>query len=141
MEKLEILTGLKTFNVNDSCEITFNPADVAFLEVIGNTMDAIETKWHQYNANAKVMEPKEIFATARTLDSEIREEINSIFGVPVCDMVFGKTSMLALAGGLPLFMNLMLAIIDVMDVSITEEEKQSNPRLQHYINKYKNKRK
>lgn len=53
--------------------------------------------------------------------------------------VFGTMNVYALADGLPVWCNLMLAIIDEMDSSFAREKKASNPRVQKYLAKYKRK--
>ena len=45
-------------------------------------------------------------------------------------------SIYAIADGLPIWANLMLAIIDEFDASFVAEKKKTNPRIQKYTKKY-----
>ena len=42
----------------------------------------------------------------------------------------------AFAGGLPVWCNLIFAIIDLFDESVTAETAKTNPRLNKYLKKY-----
>lgn len=43
----------------------------------------------------------------------------------------------ALADGLPVWMNLMLAVLDVVDAKLAQENERANPRLEKYLAKYR----
>ena len=78
---------------------------------------------------------KEIFAVAKEMDSEMREIIDSVFG-PVSESLFGSMSTYALAGGLPVWANFFLAVMDEVDTTFAREQKATNPRVQKYTAKY-----
>ena len=63
--------------------------------------------------------------------------LDQIFDKPICAELFGKTNVYAMAGGLPIWANLILAIVDEIDASFVNEQKQTNPRLDKYLSKYK----
>ena len=52
------------------------------------------------------------------------------------DVLFGGMNVYALANGLPVWCNLMLAVMDEIDSSFAREQKATNPKLQKYLNKY-----
>ena len=66
----------------------------------------------------------------------MREAIDSVFGVPVSQAVFGGIHAYSMSNGLPVWCNLVLAIMDEMDDSFTREQKAMNPRVQKYTAKY-----
>ena len=66
----------------------------------------------------------------------MKETINGIFGKDVMTPLIGDMSAYAMADGLPVWANIILAIIDVMDASITEEAKKSATRIDKYTKKY-----
>ena len=80
---------------------------------------------------------REIFAVARKLDSEMRAMIDEALGVEVCAPLFGGLNVWALAGGLPVWANLLLAIMDEMEVGFETEAKLTSPRIRKYSEKYK----
>ena len=79
---------------------------------------------------------KEIFEFARERDTEMREIIDGLFGVPVSEALFGGMNVYALANGLPVWCNLMLAVMDEVDSTYAREQKATNPRIAKYTAKY-----
>lgn len=137
MNTLNFETGLVTFSLNGKCELTFNPTDSAFVERLYSAFDTLDKKQDEYKGRvAKTAESKEIFDVARAMDSEMREIIDNALGTPVCDALFGDMNVYAMADGLPVWCNLMMALIDNVDMSFAAEQKRTNPRLEKYTKKY-----
>lgn len=137
MPELKFETGLVTYKLNDSCEVTFNPTDSAFVERLFNTFDALDKKQEAYKAEIdKIADKKEIFEIARKRDAEMRGMIDEALGAPVCDALFGNMNVYALADGLPVWCNLMLVVMDEIDTSFAREQKRTNPRISKYTAKY-----
>ena len=134
---LSIETGIVTYDLNGKVKLSFNPTDSAFVERLFKTFDALDKKQEEYKAEVDKAEKREIFAIARKRDAEMRELIDSALGVPVCDAVFGGMNVYALANGLPVWANLLLAIMDEMDTSFAAEQKKTNTRIRKYSEKYK----
>ena len=136
---LSFATGLVTYDLNGKIELTFNPTDTAFVEKLFNTFDELDKKQEAYKAEVENAKKREIFDIARKRDEEMREMIDSALGVPVCEAVFGGMNVYALADGLPVWANLLLAIMDEIDTSFAREQKQSDVRIRKYSEKYKRK--
>lgn len=136
MRELNFDTGLTTYTVNGKCEISFNPADIAFVKRLFNTFDALAKRQDNVEVESKELGGEDLFELAEQRNREMREQIDSIFGEPVCDKVFGSQSVYAMAGGLPLWCNFLMAIIDEVDAAVALQQKQVNPRVQHYMAKY-----
>lgn len=130
-------TGLVTYDLNGKVELSFNPTDSAFVERLFSTFEELDKKQDGYKAEIEKAEKREIFAIARKRDAEMREMIDSALGVPVCDAVFGDMNVYALANGLPVWANLLLAIMDEIDTSFAVEQKKTNTRIRKYSEKYK----
>ena len=130
-------TGLVTYDLNGKCELSFNPTDSAFVERLFNTFDALDRKQEEYQAEVEKAQKNEIFDIARKRDAEMRGMIDSALGCPVCDAVFGGMNVYALANGLPVWTNLLLAIMDEIDTSFSREQKLTNTRIRKYSEKYK----
>ena len=131
-------TGAVEYSINDAVTVTFNPTDLAFVERVFNIFDHMDEKQEEYNsAISKVEKNAEVFAVFRSIEGEMREMIDDVFGAEVCQSIFGNMSVFALAEGLPLWANLMLALIDEMDVAFAKEKKATNPRIKKYTAKYK----
>ena len=137
MKQLNFETGLQTYSLNDSCEVSFSPTDSFFAEKLFSVFNSLSHKNDEYEAQAqKAAGSKEVFEIARKRDAEMREMVNSIFEKDVCSLLFPNQCVYSMGGGLPAWCNLLLAVMDEMDVSIIAEQKQTNPRVQKYTAKY-----
>lgn len=140
MLDLNIATGLKEYNINGKCTVLFNPTDPNFIERVFNTFNTLDEKNESYQkAIENETDGVKVFETARKMDREMRAMIDEALGGEVCEPVFGDISVYAAADGLPLWANLLLAIIDEMDDAFSREKKASNPRLKKYTEKFKKK--
>lgn len=117
--------------------VVFNPTDMSFIERIFATFDELDEKQEYYTAAVeKTKNNAEVFQIAREMNANMRALIDAAFESEVCEPVFGKTSVYALADGLPLWVNFMLAVIDEMDSAFAREKKATSPRIQKYTKKY-----
>lgn len=138
MADIQFSTGLVTYNLNGKCEVTFNPTDSAFVERLFQTFNTLDEKQEAYKREIEQAEDKkEIFDIARARDAEMRKMVDDVFGCPVCDALFGSMNVYALADGLPVWCNLMLAVMDEIDTSFAKEQKRTNPRISKYTGKYR----
>ena len=133
MGTLNFQTSRKTYTVNGNCEISFDPADINFINRFMGLMERMEK---QQSEPAK--EVDNVFAEFARRDKEMRAEIDEVFGEPVCDKVFGSTNVFSPAGGLPLCVNFLLAIVDEIDAA-SEQETKPSEKLTAYIQKYEKK--
>lgn len=137
MSELNFETGLVTYNLNGVCEVRFNPTDSDFVERLFNAFDTLDKKQDRYKEEIdKIADKKEIFQIARERDAEMRGIIDSLFDAPVCDALFGKMNVYAVADGLPVWCNLMLSVMDEIDTTFSREQKRTNPRVAKYTAKY-----
>lgn len=137
MKDLNFDTGVVTYRLNGTCDVGFNPTDSAFIERLFNAFDTLDKKQEAYKAEAERNKgTREIFATARKLDAEMREIINETFEQDVCSALFGGMNIYALADGLPVWANLMLAVMDETDSAFAREQKAQSPRIRKYSEKY-----
>ncbi len=113
MAEIRFETGLVSYNLNDVCEVSFNPTDSAFVERLFHTFDTLDRKQDAYKAEIEnVSDRRKIFDIARERDAEMRGMIDEALGAPVCDALFGGMNVYAMADGLPVWCNLMLAVMD-----------------------------
>lgn len=131
-------TGVVSFDLNGKTTISFNPTDSVIVEKIYNTFDELDRKQDAYKAEIeRCGNKREIFDIARRRDQEMRAIIDDLFGKPICDELFGDMNIYALADGLPVWCNLMLAVIDQIDTAFSREQKATNPRVAKYTAKWK----
>lgn len=136
MSELNFDTGLVTYKVNGQCEISFNPADVAFVRRLFNTFDNLSKQQDAIEVEDQDVDGAKLFDLVEQREKKMRADIDDVFGDAVCDKLFGKVSVFALAGGLPLWCNFLMAVIDKIDAAIEEEQKLASPRVTKYMAKY-----
>ena len=134
---LNFETGLATFTVNGKAEVSFNPTDSNFVSRLFDTFDGLAKKQEaRKSEGSQLSDPVEVFELARQRDQEMRDMIDSVFEKPVSDDIFGGMSAYALAGGLPLWCNFLMVVIDKIDAAVVQEKKLTNPRIAKYMAKY-----
>lgn len=136
MRELNFDDGLVTYTVNGKCQVSFNPTDSNFVEKLYLAFEDLDKKQDGYKAQIEKMgDKKQIFAFARERDREMRDIINSVFDAPIADDLFVDRNVYALAEGVPVWCNFMLAIMDEIDSTFSREQKFTNPRIKKYIDK------
>ena len=137
MTEIRFETGVKAYTLNDRCEIYFNPTDSFFVESLFNVFNDLDKKQDAYREEVeKTADNVEVFRIARKRDAEMREALDGVLGLGVCKAVFGDVNVYALAQGVPLWANLLLAIVEELDTAFAREQKAVNPRISKYTKKY-----
>lgn len=137
MKELNFESGLVSYSINGKCEVSFNPTDSNFVERIYSAFEDLDKKQESYRAQIeKMADKKQVFEFARERDAEMRTIIDGVFCKPVSDAIFGDMNVYAVAGGLPVWSNLLLAIMDEIDTTFSREQKATNPRIAKYMAKY-----
>lgn len=138
--EIRIDTGLKEYDFNGAVKVWFNPTDSAFVKKLYSTFTALDEKQDEYKREIEAAQGNaKIFEIAEARDKEMRDMIDGIFGMPVCEPLFGSMNVYALADGFPVWANLLLAVMDEIDESFALEQKKMTPRLDKYTAKYKKK--
>ncbi len=136
MKELNFDSGVVEYRVNGKCTIAFNPTDSAFVEKLFNAFNTLDKKQEELRAEVENMKDRrEIFEFARKRDSEMREIIDGVFG-PISKDLFGDMNVYAMADGLPVWCNFLLAVMDEIDTKFADEQKRTNPRVEKYMTKY-----
>ena len=138
MGELNFQTGRKTYTVNGGVEISFEPSDPKFASAVVSAFQkcsdiAKTTADLNFEGAANTIEALE------KMESEVRKEIDAAFGYAVCDKVFSGLSVIAVADGLPVWTNFLMAVIDEVDQSMPEGEGRTKERVQKYMSRYENK--
>lgn len=137
MKELKFSSGVVTYSLNGECEVSFNPGDTEFVERFHAGFEEIAKIQDEYSKTERPETPgKEIFEIARNRDNKIKEIIDGIFNKPVSAALFENVSPCAYADGLPIWVNLMLSILDEIDANIDDIEKKADPRISKYTEKY-----
>lgn len=130
-------TGTKEYSLNGAVKVHFNPTDTAFAEKVIDVFSVMEAKQKEYRQDmTTVNDYREVFAVARKWDAEMREILDKLFDVPVCQALFGDMNIYAMADGLPVWMNLLFAIMDEISVKFVEYGKAVPEKLRAFVEKY-----
>ena len=145
---IQFETGIEEFSLNGKVSVTFMPTDIHFINRVINAFNEIQSMYETYQA---AIEPyqgsdseedaKAVYEIAEKADAKIRDKINAVFDKDVCTPTIGYSSILSPAGGLPIWQNMLLSIIDRFDSQLMEEQKKTNPRLAEYTRKYQKRKK
>ncbi len=137
MKTLNFDTGIVTYSLNDKCEISINPTDDKLVSRLISLVDKLGAKREEYAASMHKAEVKDAYDVSCRYDAEMRAEIDAALGGAVCAAVFGEMSVLAMADGLPVFCNLIFAILDEVSAGWAMESQKTSERMEKYIAKYK----
>lgn len=136
MAELTISTGVVEYTLNGRVKVCFNPADPAFITRLYNRFSELEEKDKAWREKIGKLTGADVLNAWQEGDELFRNAVDDILGPGVCDQICGDVSVLAMADGAPIWMNIMLAIIDAMDSAVVREQKAVNPKLQKYLAKY-----
>lgn len=135
-ESIHFDTGLVTYDLNDCVSVSFNPTDPAFFGRVYDAFDALDKKQEAYRKEIETADKRAVLEITRRLDAEMRQTIDELFDQPVCAPLFGKMNVYAVAGGLPVWANLMLAIIEKAEDALPKERAQTQAKIAKYTAKY-----
>lgn len=137
MKELSFETGVETFDINGRWQISFNPTDSGFSKRLYEAFSELEKRYGESKEEMdKTADKRKVFEIAEKLDSEMRSIIDDILGEGASAAVFGTTNVYAMAGGLPLWTNLFLCIMDECKDAFAREQKAMNPKIKKYMEKY-----
>lgn len=137
MKELNFDTGVETFDLNGKIQISFNPTDSNFVDRLFNAYNELDKRQDEYKKKIEpITDTREILDLVKEEDEEVRSIIDGVFNAPVCDAVFPNMNVYALSGGMPVWCNLLLAVINELDSAYAREKKAVNQKMAKYTKKY-----
>ena len=130
--EIKVNTGLVTYNLGGKVEVEFNPTDIAFGDRIYRAIDALCA----IQERAYPEETRDFLAFMMENDEEARDIIDGLFDKEVCRPLFGLVSVFALADGLPLWANLLMAILQQMKEGSDKRIKEVEKKIAKYTKDY-----
>lgn len=130
--------GLIEYDINGQCKVRFNPSDAEFIQRFHDTAEKLDKRQDELENEVDQAgeDPKAMYALLSKRDKAMRATIDDLLGDGVADALFGNMNCYALADGLPIWMNLVLAIADEINDNLDEEQAKADPRLKSYSKKY-----
>lgn len=136
-KSIQFATGVEQYDINGTV-VEFNPTDYQFAERLVNVFDRMDALQQQFQGQmTAAKDNRKVFQACREIDAKMHQVIDDLFQNNVAAGIFRGCSCYALADGLPVWCNLILAIMDEVDATVVEETKATNPRLDAYLAKYK----
>ena len=131
MATIKFDQGFKEYNIGGDPDktIRFVPSDFNLLARINRAMESIEEIMEKYK-NAD--ESKNAATEMAACDAAIREQINYVFDSDVCSVAFGNTNCTSLAGGKPIYMNFLNAVIPEIKKCTNEEKRKAEKNIAKY---------
>ena len=139
--ELSFDSGVKEYTirgVNGVVTVYFNPADVNFAKKAYRVFNDLRKKQEERVAKLDTTEPgDELFDMVDSIDREMRDIINNLFGQDIADTLFGAVNAYSAANGAPVWQNFMNAIIDQFDEATKREQALADEKIRKYTQKYK----
>ena len=137
MSNINFDNGMKSYVINgdESKVIYFNPNDFNIIDRIDKAFKEIEKISKKYEeAQAK---NQDVMKTFIACDKDIREQINYVFGNDVCSVAFGDINCMSFAGGNPIHLNFLNALIPIIKKEIKAEQEKSKKNIEKYTKQVK----
>ena len=125
-------TGAVEYDINGAATVTFNPTDEGFVSKLYDAFGALDGLQGDV-AGGGTEDVLEKFAR---LDAEMRATIDGLLGPGVSEALFAGMNCYAIADGLPVWMNLVLAILDEVTEAYEREYGKTDERLKAHSAKY-----
>ena len=140
MKNISLETGKVEYLLGGKVSVRFNPTDLNYMERVYAAFDELGRIQDRFQKDIeKLEEEKEIFALAKETDGKIREVLNALFEKDVCEPLFGNMNLFAYSGGMPVWVNLMLALSDEMNTAMLAEADARDKRIEKYVKKVQTK--
>lgn len=122
-------TGLVEYDINGALTVRFNPTDETFTQGLYETfaaLDKLQTDFAEGDDFSKFME----------LDKEMRVLIDNLLGEGASDALFGSMNCYAIADGLPVWTNLVMALLYEVTEAYEGEFGKTDARVKEHKEKY-----
>ena len=135
--QLKYSTGVKEFEVAGGT-IRFNPSDPAFVHRLMECFDDLQKRQDDGETKNQQLESDGValFHAIEERDAQMRNGIDYVFGPGSSQVIFPGISLYALADGLPVWCNFLLAVLDLVNDSVADAQNADNARIDFYMKKY-----
>lgn len=131
---LSFETGLVEYDLNGSATVRFNPTDESFVSRLHDAfgrLDGLQARLTDGGGDAG-----DVLRRFGDLDAEMRETIDGLLGEGVAGALFPDMNCYSIADGLPVWCNLMLALLDEVAEAYEREFGKTDGRLKAHSAKF-----
>ena len=134
MKNLNINKGYKSYTINDdeNTVITVKTTDFSIIDRLTKVQEHIGDIVTEMQSIKKNAAAEEYLAALDKADKKVKEELDEVFDSPVSAAVFGKMNSLSFAGGQPVALNFLEAIIPEISADLEDEQKASAEKIEKY---------
>lgn len=132
-KSLSFDTGAVEYDINGAATVTFNPTDEGFVSKLYDTFGALDSLQDDM---AQGDDSEDVLDKFARLDVEMRAAIDGLLGPGVSEALFAGMNCYAIADGLPVWMNLVLALLDEVTEAYEREYGKTDARLKAHSAKY-----
>lgn len=134
MKNLNINKGYKSYTINDdeNTVITVKTTDFSIIDRLTKVQEHIGDIVTDMQSIKKNAAAEEYLAALDKADIKVKAELDEVFDSPVSAAVFGKMNSLSFAGGQPVALNFLEAIIPEISADLEDEQKASAEKIEKY---------
>lgn len=121
-------TGVRDYEINGYAA-KFNPTDETFIARVEQAFESLDGMQDAIKGAGS-------FGSFVGLDKEMRETIDGVLGEGAADAIFPGVNCYSLSNGLPLWLNLMYALVDEISEACEAEFGKTDGRVKHQNDKY-----
>lgn len=134
MKNLNINKGYKSYTINDdeNTVITVKTTDFSIIDRLTKVQEHIGDIVTEMQSIKKNAVAEEYLAALDRADKKVKAELDEVFDSPVSAAVFGNMNSLSFAGGQPVALNFLEAIIPEISADLEDEQKASAEKIEKY---------
>lgn len=134
MRNLNINKGYKSYTINgdESVVITVKTTDFSIIDRLTKVQEHIGDIVTEMQSIKKNAAAEEYLAALDKADKKVKAELDEVFDSPVSAAVFGNMNSLSFAGGQPVALNFLEAIIPEISADLEDEQKASAEKIEKY---------
>lgn len=134
MEKLIVNKGYREYQINDdeNAIIRVSTTDFGLIDRLTELNTKVQKIVKTLEEMTKSDDENAIKSALREADKKTKQEIDSVFGARISAAVFGEINCLSFAGGQPVALNFLDAIIPKIKADLDKEQKASEKRIKKY---------
>ena len=134
MKNLNINKGYKSYTINgdENVVITVKTTDFSIIDRLTKVQEHIGDIVTEMQSIKKNAAAEEYLAALDKADKKVKAELDEVFDSPVSAAAFGKMNSLSFAGGQPVALNFLEAIIPEISADLEDEQKATAERIEKY---------
>ena len=134
MEKLNFNLGYKEYTINDdeNAVIRINTTDFGLINRLNTMRENAVAIIKGLDAVKQSESESAVLSAIDEAGEKVQALIDEVFGAGTSSIVFGGINCLSFAGGQPVALNFLDAIIPIIKKDLEKEQKASGKRIQKY---------